>query len=244
MQRENKESPGAASTRGGDPDFNAAKQLYAEQYGDAIVSNWHWKLGFLAMSLVAVALLYLNLTTIAVLRDFKPIFVRVDQLGRAEVVAYEDLTYRPEAHTSRYFLTDFVRTYYGRNRYLIERNFEKSLRFLDDELARSVRTAWEKNDVIREFLRNSDHADVEIEVKQVALEQLREPPFKAAVDFDQVFYNPVDRSERARDSYTANFIFVFRDHIPKDTLLVNPIGLAITYFREDHAFDPEKVSVR
>ncbi len=227
-----------------DHQFNAAKRLYAEQYGDAIVSNWHWKLGFLAMSLVALGLLYLNLTTVGVLRDFKPIFVRVDQIGRAEVVKYDDLTYRPEAHTIRYFLSDFVRTYYGRNRYLIERNFDKSLLFLDNELARSVRTAWEKNDVIREFLRNSEHADIEIEVKQVALEQLREPPFKASVEFDQVFYNPVDRSERARDGYTANFIFVFRDHIPQDTLLVNPIGLAITYFREDRAFDPERVSVR
>jgi type IV secretory pathway TrbF-like protein len=227
-----------------DPQFNAAKQLYAEQYGDAIVSNWHWKLGFLAMSIIAVGLLYFNLSTIAVLRDFKPIFVRVDAVGRAEVAKYDDLTYRPEAHTIRYFLSDFVRTYYGRNRYLIEQNFEKSLRFLDNELARSVRNAWEKNDVIQEFLRNSDHADIEIEVNQVALEQLSDPPFKASVDFDQVFYNPVDRSERARDSYTANFIFVFRDHIPKDTLLVNPIGLAITYFREDRAFDPERVSLR
>lgn len=233
-----------ASPEHASPDlqFNAAKRLYAEQYGDAIVSNWHWKLGFLAMSLVAAGLLYMNLRTIGVLRDFKPIFVRVDEVGRAEVVKYDDLTYRPEAHTVRYFLSDFVRTYYGRNRYLIERNFEKSLLFLENDLARSVRNAWEKNDVIREFLRNSDHADIEIEVKQVALEQLSEPPFKASVDFDQVFYNPVDRSERTRDAYTANFIFVFRDRIPQDTLLVNPIGLAITYFREDRAFGPERMS--
>lgn len=227
-----------------DPEFNAAKQLYAEQYGEAIVSSWHWKLGFLAMSLIASGLLYLNFSTLNVLREFKPIFVRVDEIGRAEVVQYDELTYRPEAHTTRYFLSEFVKTYYGRNRYLIEHNFDKSLLFLDRELVRSVRNAWEKNDIIREFLRASDRADIEIEVKQIAVEQLREPPFKASVDFDQVFYNPVDRSERARDSYTASFIFIFRDQIPKDALAVNPIGLTITYFREDRAFNGPRVEVR
>ena len=227
-----------------DPQFNAAKQLYAEQYGNAIVSNWHWKLGFLAMSLVALGLVYMNFTTTRVLRDFKPIFVRVDEVGRAEVVKYDNLTYRPEAQTIRYFLTDFTRTYYGRNRYAVEENFQKSLLFLDNKLVRSVQAAWEKNNVIGEFLDNSDHADIEIEVKQVAIEQLQTPPFKATVDFDQVFYNPIDRSERTRDSYTANFIFVFRDHIPNDMILVNPIGIAITYFREDVAFKRSTSEVR
>ena len=227
-----------------DPQFNAAKQLYAEQYGNAIVSNWHWKLGFLAMSLVALGLVYMNFTTTRVLRDFKPIFVRVDEVGRAEVVKYDNLTYRPEAQTIRYFLSDFTRTYYGRNRYAVEENFQKSLLFLDNKLVRSVQAAWEKNNVIGEFLDNSDHADIEIEVKQVAIEQLQTPPFKATVDFDQVFYNPIDRSERTRDSYTANFIFVFREHIPNDMILVNPIGIAITYFREDVAFKRSTSEVR
>jgi len=227
-----------------DPQFNAAKQLYAEQYGNAIVSSWHWKLGFLAMALVALGLLYFNLTTMAVLREFKPIFVRVDEVGRAEVVKYDNLTYRPEAQTIRYFLTGFTRTYYGRNRYAVDENFQKSLLFLDNKLARAVQAAWEKNNVIGEFLENSDHADIEIEVKQVSIEQLQTPPFKATVDFDQVFYNPIDRSERTRDSYTASFIFVFRNHIPKDMILVNPIGIAITYFREDVAFKSSTAVVR
>ena len=227
-----------------DPQLNAAKELYAEQYGDTIVSNWHWKLGFLAMSLVALGLLYMNFTTLAVLRDFKPIFVRVDSIGRAQVVKYDELTYRPEAQTIKYFLSDFCRTYYGRNRYIIEESFQKSILFLDDKLARSVRNAWENNNVIADFLEDSDHADIEIHVKQVAIEQLTEPPFKASVDFDQVFYNPVDRSERKRDSYTANFIFVFRDHVSNDMIQVNPIGIAITYFREDAAFTSPQASVR
>ena len=238
------ERPGNATTVTTDPQLNAAKQLYAEQYGDTIVSNWHWKLGFLAMSLVALGLLYMNFTTLGVLRDFKPIFVRVDSIGRAQVVKYDELTYRPEAQTIKYFLSNFCRTYYGRNRYIIEENFQKSLLFLDEKLARAVRNAWENNNVIADFLEDSDRADIEIEVKQVAIEQLTAPPFKASVRFDQVFYNPVDRSERKRDSYTANFIFVFRDHVSNDMILVNPIGIAVTYFREDAAFTSPQVSRR
>ena len=34
----------------------------------------------------------------------------------------------------------------------------------------------------------------------------------------------------------ANFVFVVKDKVPNDMIPVNPLGLTITYFREDQAF--------
>ena len=51
----------------------------------------------------------------------------------------------------------------------------------------------------------------------------------------------VVRMPTAVDSH--DLVFVFRNHIPKDILVVNPIGLTITYFREDRAFDSEEDAV-
>jgi len=34
----------------------------------------------------------------------------------------------------------------------------------------------------------------------------------------------------------ANVIFVFQDHVPNDLIPINPLGLTITYLREDQAF--------
>ena len=35
----------------------------------------------------------------------------------------------------------------------------------------------------------------------------------------------------------ANFVFVVKEHVPNALILVNPLGLTITYLREDQAFE-------
>jgi type IV secretory pathway component VirB8 len=39
--------------------------------------------------------------------------------------------------------------------------------------------------------------------------------------------------------YTANFIFQFKDDVPNELIPANPLGLTVTYFREDQAFTNE-----
>lgn len=45
------------TTKQADPDFNAAKRLYAEQFGDAVVANTYLKIAFLALSLISAGLI-------------------------------------------------------------------------------------------------------------------------------------------------------------------------------------------
>ena len=59
-----------------DATFNAAKQLYAEQFGDAIVTNTYLKIALLAMALVAAGLIYTNIKTVRMVQDFKPLVIR------------------------------------------------------------------------------------------------------------------------------------------------------------------------
>jgi len=40
---------------------------------------------------------------------------------------------------------------------------------------------------------------------------MQAPPYKARVDFYMVYYSPADHSEIKRTSYTANFVFVFKN---------------------------------
>jgi len=51
-----------------------------------------------------------------------------------------------------------------------------------------------------------------------------------------VYYSAADHAELKRDLYTANFVFVFKTKVPNELIPINPLGLAITYFREDEAF--------
>jgi type IV secretory pathway component VirB8 len=83
---------------------------------------------------------------------------------------------------------------------------------------------------------NTSAPEIDVEVKKVALEDMQSPPFKARVDFYMVYYSPADHSEIKRDLYTANFVFVFKTKVPNELIPINPLGVAITYFREDQAF--------
>jgi len=219
-----------------DASFQSAKRLYLEQYGDPMVTNTYLKIALVLISLVAIGLALMDLRTIRTFQNFRPLVIRIDKLGRAEALDYHDFDYKPQDAEVRYFLTQFCTLYYRRNRYTIQDDFSKSLYFLDGNLANSVMDAYKKGDIIKNFLTNPSASGIEIDVKNVALEGLQSPPYRARVDFDMVYYSPADHSEIKRDLYTANFVFVFRSQVPNQLIPINPLGMTITYFREDEAF--------
>jgi len=219
-----------------DRSFHDAKRLYLEQYGDPMVTNTYLKIALTLVSLIAVGLLVLDLKTIKTFQDFRPLVIRIDDLGRAEAINYHNLEYKPQDAEAKYFLSQFCGLYYRRNRYTIQDDFSKSLYFLDGKLADGILDAYRKGDIIRKFLTNTSTPEIDVEVKKVALEELQTPPFRARVDFYLVYFSPADHSELKRDLYTANFVFLFKSRVPNELIPINPLGLTITYFREDEAF--------
>jgi type IV secretion system protein VirB5 len=216
--------------------FQDAKRLYLEQYGDPMVTNTYLKIALTLVSLIAVGLLVLDWKTIRTFENFRPLVIRIDDLGRAEAINYHNLEYKPQDAEAKYFLSQFCALYYRRNRYTIQNDFSKALYFLDGKLADGILDAYRKDDIIKKFLMNTSASEIDVEVKKVALEDMQTPPFKARVDFYLVYYSPADHSEIKRDLYTANFVFVFKSKVPNELIPINPLGLAITYFREDQAF--------
>ena len=219
-----------------DDSFHDAKRLYLEQYGDPMVTNTYLKIALTLVSLLAVGLLCLNLKTIRTFENFRPLVIRIDDLGRAEAINYHNLEYKPQDAEAKYFLSQFCALYYRRNRYTIQDDFSKALYFLDGKLANGILDAYRKDYIIKKFLTNTSAPEIDVEVKKVALEDLTSPPYKARVDFYLVYYSAADHAELKRDLYTANFVFVFKTKVPNELIPINPLGLAITYFREDEAF--------
>jgi type IV secretion system protein VirB5 len=219
-----------------DRTFQDAKRLYLEQYGDPMVTNTYLKIALTLVSLIAVGLLVLDWKTIKTFENFRPLVIRIDDLGRAEAINYHNLEYKPQDAEAKYFLSQFCALYYRRNRYTIQNDFSKALYFLDGKLADGILDAYRKDDIIKKFLMNTSAAEIDVEVKKVALEDMQTPPYKARVDFYMVYYSPADHSEIKRDLYTANFVFVFKSKVANELIPINPLGIAITYFREDQAF--------
>jgi len=219
-----------------DQSFYDAKRLYLESYGDPMVTNTYLKIALVLVSLVALGLALVDLKTIRTFQNFRPLVIRIDDLGRAEAINYHNLEYKPQDAEAKYFLSQFCTLYYRRNRYTIQDDFSKSLYFLDGKLANGILDAYRKDDIIKKFITNTAAPEIDVDVKKVALEEMQTPPFRARVDFYLVYYSPADHSELKRDLYTANFVFVFKSQVPNELIPINPLGLSVTYFREDEAF--------
>jgi type IV secretory pathway TrbF-like protein len=215
--------------------MDAGSRKYLEQYAMLLVSNRHLRVALLCVTVLSLGLLVLNLKTVQTLRNFKPLVIRINEIGRAEAVAYDSLTYQPRDAEMKYFLIQFVTRYYGRMRATVRESYARSLYFLDGRLADSIMEANKKDRTIETFLAGQGD-EIDIEVRNVTVEDLRQAPYKATVDFDKVYYSAAGRTESRREKYVASFVFTVRDRVPNAWIPVNPLGLVITYFREDQAF--------
>ena len=219
-----------------DQTFNEAKQLYLEQYASAIVTGGYLKIAVAVLSLVVLGLVWANLKIVRTLETFKPMVIRIDEIGRAQAVGYDALTYKPEYKEAKYFLTRFCQLYYRRNHATINDDFTQALYFLDGKLASDTIQQFKQKKIIKSFLSDSTAPEKDIDVQQVVIEPMDKAPYKATVDFFEIEYSPTDHAVSKRVLYTASVLFTFRDHVSNAEILTNPLGLAITYFREDEAF--------
>jgi type IV secretory pathway TrbF-like protein len=219
------------------PPIENARRQYVELFGSALVMNTYLKIALLALSFVACCLVVLNVHTARRFAQMKPLVVRIDEVGRAQAVTYEAMSYQPvgQAPELKYFLVQFVTRHYGRMRATVKTQYAESLFFLESGLAEATIAHDQREHTIERFLTGTSD-EIEIQVRNVTLEELKEPPYKAVVEFDRVYYAVGNHQEHMRDTCVAHVTFVVRDQVPNAAIPVNPLGLTITYVRIDQAF--------
>src|SRR6476620_1053847 len=217
--------------------LDSAKRQFVELYGSALVMNTYLKIALVLVSLVALGLVFLNIYTASRYSQIKPLVIRIDDVGRAEAVQYDATGYQPQPPELRYFLTQFVVKHFSRLRATIQREYPDSLLFLEPMLADATIAQNEQSRVIKTFMTNPSADEVDIVVQNVSLSELAKPPYKASVSFQKLLYSPGTRQERARQTVMAQFDFALRDRVPNEFGRGNPLGLQISYFRVDQAFE-------
>ena len=220
--------------------LDGAKRQFVELYGSALVMNTYLKIAVVLLALVALGLVVLNFRTVATYANVKPLVVRIDDVGRAEAVQYDATAYQPQAPELRYFLTQFVVKHFSRIRSTVQREYPDSLFFLEPALADATIAQNDQSHALEAFLTNPAENEVDIAVQNVSLTEIRNPPYKAAVTFQKLLYTSGTRSERGHQTYVAQIDFVIRAHVPNEFVRVNPLGLQVTYFRVDQAFEEAK----
>ncbi len=224
--------------------LEGAKRQFVELYGSALVTNTYLRIALALVSLVAVGLLGLNIYTVSKYSQVKPLVIRIDDVGRAEAVQYDAATYQPQPPELRYFLTQFIVKHFSRLRATVQREYPDSLLFLDPGLADATIAQNEQSRTLETFMTNPSADEVDIVVQNVSLTELGQAPHKASVSFQKLLYAPGTRQERARQTFIAQIDFALRDRVPNEFVRVNPLGLQISYFRVDQAFEEGQVNGR
>jgi type IV secretion system protein VirB5 len=206
------------------PDISRAAERYLEQYGDPLVTNTYLKIAMLLFK------------SQKALASAKPFIIRISDVGHAEAIDYRNFDYRPQEAENKYYLTRWANLYFGRNRYTLERDQTQALYFLNGDVQRAVIEQEQKSNLISTYVKDSTLPYVDIEVKNVILDDLRQSPYSARIEFDKVFTNSGDQSVLKREKWTATVTYVFNPQVSNEKTTVDPLGLTIIRFRVDQAF--------
>ena len=165
-------------------------------------------------------------------REPQPLFVRVDELGRAEVVDYQALSFdkNPVSPVSKFFLARFLRDHFERRRGGVREAWTRSLYFLSQELARASNEA-DAAGVATVIAGQSP--EIALEDLSLRIAPSQQPPYSASATYTLVYRRRGE--EIYRELWSAELRFHFLDHVPMEYVLVNPIGLSISYLRADRA---------
>lgn len=218
-------------------EITRAAERYLEENGDPLVMNTWLKITILVLAVVCVALAGLVFRSQRALASMHPLIIRINQVGRAEAIDYRNFKYRPQEAENKYYLTRWAELYFSRNRFTIERDQTDALYFLNGDLQHAVIDQERKDGTISKYSTDSSLPFVDVEVKNVILDDLRQSPYSARIEFEKVFTNPTDNSVLKREQWTASVTYIFRDKVKNNELAVNPLGLTIVRFRADQAFE-------
>ena len=207
-------------------------KTYADIWGEAVHSNRHLRV--LSMGLAGLCVLLVVIIVRLSSVDLpRPIVVRVDEVGRAEALAYETVEAQadPLDPTTKYFLHRFIDDYYSRRAATVEIAWPRALRFLTTGLANEAFRV--EGDNVAMLAAGAARDELQVERVILRIQANQEAPHGATADFDLV--RLVGGAEVGRDRWTLALQFTFLEAVDPELMIVNPMGIIITYLRGDRA---------
>src|SRR5258708_13146174 len=182
--------------------ITAAGEKYLELYAQPVVTSSYLKAALLALSLVCLALLLLFYRAQTAALHLKPLIISVSDAGRGQVMQYDDFEKVPLDRVSKYYLARWATLYYARNHATLQRDFSESLNFFSDPLENAAISETRKARTLEAFLAAPAHPTINIEIRAVTLEDLRQAPYPAHIEFEKGFPFPRDPQQPPRARWT------------------------------------------
>lgn len=211
------------------------KDAEREYYGyheklERQIKQCRWVIGVLALAVTGAVIVTLSLASQV---GAKPVHViRINDVGRAEALAYFDDSYRPQTPEVRYFLAHWARMRYTRNRQTTPVEYPQSYYFLEKNLANRLMNHDELDNSagsLRQFeAGNGD--EVSVTVTNVVVKRLAQLPYQADIYLTRHYAT-------RQESVVIPVTFSINPAQVKNNLVqYNPLGLTITEFSEYQDF--------
>jgi type IV secretion system protein VirB5 len=179
-------------------------------------------------------------------------YIRIDEMGRAQAIAYTDLNYSPREGEVRTYLTDWANYRYTIGRDTIGKKYPLNYYFLSQVLSSQLMSEDNANHVVSQVMAGQiEQSDVE--VKNVTITSMSQETVQssiiargtALVAIDKLF-SPTNSREPRTEHWLLSITYYLNPKQVSDEAKVfpqfetiNPLGLTITEFHENRmAVDP------
>jgi len=179
-------------------------------------------------------------------------YIRIDEMGRAQAIAYADLNYSPREGEVRTYLTDWANYRYTLSRDTIAKKYPLNYYFLSQNLASQLMTADNQSHLVSQVV-GGQVEQSDVEVKNVTITSMSEETVQGAtiargtalVTIDKL-YSPRNSREPRTEHWLLSVTYYLNPKQVSDQARVfpqfetiNPLGLTITEFHENRmSVDP------
>lgn len=215
-------------------------EVYASQYAERKLARF--VIGTETVLLLASMGLIFSLAH----RPIANRYIRIDEMGRAQAIAYTDLNYSPREGEVRTYLTDWANYRYTINRETIGTKYPLNYYFLSQNLASQLMMDDNQNHFVSQVAGGQTEQS-DVEMKNVTITSMSQETVQGAtiargtalVALDRL-YSPRNSREPRTEHWVLSVTYYLNPKQVSDQAKVfpqfetiNPLGLTITEFHEN-----------
>jgi type IV secretion system protein VirB5 len=221
-------------------------EVYASHYAERKV--YRFALGCAAVVLLASIGMNVSLAH----RPIANRYIRIDEMGRAQAIAYSDLNYSPREGEVRTYLTDWANYRYTISRDTVAKKYPLNYYFLSQTLASQLMTDDNSNHFVSQVV-GGQIEQSDVEVRNVTITSMSEETVQGAriargtalITLDRL-YSPHNSREPRTEHWAMTVTYYLNPKQVSDQAkifpqfeTINPLGLTITEFHENRlSVDP------
>jgi type IV secretion system protein VirB5 len=229
--------------------------LLADQIGNEVYASHYAERKAYRLILVCGTVLLLGSMGLNLALARRPAinrYIRIDEMGRAQAIQYNDLSYSPREGEIRTYLADWANYRYTVSRDTIAKKYPLNYYFLSQVLASQLMTEDNQNRLVSQVV-GGQIEQSDVEVKNVTITSMSQETVQgtamargtALLALDR-YYSPTHSREPRTEHWMLSITYYLNPKQVSDQAkvypqyeFINPLGLTITEFHENRvSVDP------